>query len=260
MNDFKKDPEESPLILIVDDDPDYLYMIDLGLKADCQILKADNGRSGLEKALEHMPDLVVTDLMMPGMDGIELCRQLKAHVETSHIPVIVLTAKTSVESQVEGLEAGADDYVTKPFNKLLLKTRVHNLLQSRQLLRERFSRDFMVPNQPFIESSPEQAFLKQTFAVLEKYYQDPEFTTELFAEELNMSVRTLHRKLKALTGETPSKLIWSVRLKKAAALLQSSDLRISDVAYKVGYIESSHFSRQFRQHYGKTPSEYRSES
>jgi DNA-binding response OmpR family regulator len=258
LKDNEANAEGIPVILVVDDDPDYRYMITLGLRGDFQVLEAANGIVGMDMAREHLPDLVVTDLMMPGMDGIELCRQLKTHVETSHIPVIMLTAKTSVESQVEGLEMGADDYVTKPFNQLLLKTRIQNLLQSRQLLRERFSRGLVAANPSDVESSPDHEFLKKTFSVLEEQYQDPEFTVELFAVEMNMSLRTLHRKLKALTDETPSKLIWNIRLEKAAALLLSTDLRISDVAYNVGYTESSHFSRQFRQHFGMTPSEYRS--
>ena len=246
-----------PLVLVVEDEDDYLWLISSGLTDDYSVIEARDGKEGLEKAVEHVPDLVLTDLMMPVMDGVELCRRLKANVETSHIPVIMLTAKSAVEDQVEGLESGADDYVTKPFNMLLLKTRIQNLLDTRRLLRERFSQGLKSSDGSPAGRTLDQEFLDKAFGVLEAECVKHDFTAEQFAQELNMSLRSLHRKLKALTDETPAKLIWNTRLKRAAELLRSTDLNITRIAYDVGYIESSHFSRQFREHFGMSPSEYR---
>jgi len=259
-NEREEMPEEIPLVLVVEDDVEFLSFIISELEESYRIISAVQGREGLRLAREHVPDLVVTDLMMPIMGGAELCQKLKSDPETSHIPVIMLTAKASVESQIEGLETGADDYITKPLIIELLLIRMKNLLETRKLLRERFNLDFRGPGRPSIESSPDQDFLKKVFDVLEDHASDHEFTAEIFAHRMNISLRTLHRKLKALTDETPSKLIWNVRLKKAAALLRSSDLRITEIAYEVGFMESGHFSRQFKQFFGSSPSEYRAES
>lgn len=252
--------EEIPLILVVEDDVDFLYFMVSELEEVYQVISATQGRDGLRLAQEHYPDLVVTDLMMPIMDGAELCRELRACSETAHIPIIMLTAKSSVESQIQGLEVGADDYLTKPLVVELLLIKIKNLLETRRLLRERFSKEFMVPSRPSIEFHPDQAFLQRAFNILEKNATDHQFTAEILAKMLNMSLRTLHRKLKALTGETPSRLIWNVRLKKAADLLRFSDLRITEIAHEVGFMESGHFSRQFKHLFGVSPSEYRAES
>ncbi|VGO23559.1 response regulator transcription factor [Pontiella sulfatireligans] len=253
----KEQANDLPRVLVVEDDVDFRWYIAFGLKSDYDVLQAADGQDGLDKAREYIPDLIVTDLMMPVMDGISFCREVKSNPETSHIPVIMLTAKTSVQSQVEGLQTGADDYVTKPFNMALLVARIHNLLESRRKLRERFIQDVMVPNQPQMELSPDQEFLRKIFEVLETHCADTDFSVELFAMKLNVGLRTLSRKLKALTGLTPAKMIWNVRLKKAAALLASSELRVTDIAYDVGFSDAAHFSRYFKQFYGMSPSEYR---
>jgi DNA-binding response OmpR family regulator len=261
MNDEQENAlEEVPLILVIEDDVDFLSFMVSELEESYRVISATQGRDGLRMAQECFPDLVITDLMMPIMGGEELCHELKTGTETSHIPVIMLTAKSSVESQIQGLETGADDYITKPLIIELLLIRMKNLLETRKLLRERFSRDFKIPGKPNMDSSPDQAFLQKAFDVLEAHASDHEFTAEIFAHQLNISLRTLHRKLNALTDETPSKLIWNVRLKKAAALLSSSDLRITEIAHEMGFSESGHFSRQFKQFFGSSPSEYRAES
>jgi DNA-binding response OmpR family regulator len=249
--------DDPPLILVVEDDPDLRMILVSKLSGDYAVIEAENGKEGMDKAIESIPDLIITDVMMPLMDGLELCREIKARVDTSHIPVIMLTAKTMLDSQIEGLETGADDYVTKPFSMKLLKIRIGNLLETRRLLRERFSRDFKVPNDPKTGSSLDQDFLKRAFDLLEDHFSEHDFTAELFAENMNMSLSSLHRKLKALIGDTPAKLIWNARLKKAAGLLKKTDLRVTEIAFEVGFVESSHFSRQFRQLYGMTPSEFR---
>lgn len=251
---------EEATLLVVEDDEDMLFFISSGLEENYQIIEAVNGQDGLLKAHEYIPDLVVTDLMMPVMDGIELCRQLKTHSETSHIPVIMLTAKKSLESQIEGLETGADDYITKPFHMVLLEARIKNLLRIRQLLREQYSKPFMTGQQRSFTGSPlDQEFMSRVLKAVQKNYSDWEFKSEELASLLNMSARTLQRKLKAVTGQTPSGFINEYRMVQAAELLQKTDASITDIAFQVGYDESSHFTRMFKKVYDVSPSQYRTD-
>ncbi|VGO23541.1 response regulator transcription factor [Pontiella sulfatireligans] len=252
---------EKPTLLVVEDDSDMQRLIELELMDEYQVVTAGNGRVGLEKALESIPDLVITDLMMPVMDGVELCRELKSNTHTSHIPVIMLTAKDSVESQIQGLETGADDYVTKPFHMGLLKVRIHNLLESRRVLRERLGVEFSsMSEQALPESVMERDFLAQALRVVEEHMGEPTFNPDHFAEEMHMSVSTLHRKMKAITNHTPMKMINEVRLKTAARLLAESSLNITEIAYEVGVDGSTQFGRLFKAQYGVTPSQYRADS
>jgi len=268
---------EKPILLVVEDDSDMLRLIYLELKDSYQVLTAANGREGMGKALETIPDLVITDLMMPVMDGIELCQKLKEHMHTSHIPVIMLTAKSSVGSQIEGLGVGADDYVTKPFNMILLKARVHNLLETRRFLREKFRRLARRVAPQKQEEGPGKAgfnlFEKKDFhgrldhefwdamcRVVEQSYQDPEFSVELLALQLDMSERSVQRKIKAMAGLTPVQLIGECRLKKAAALLRDPSTQVTDIAFQVGFGDLSHFYRVFKKQFGMSPARYRAEN
>ena len=255
MNLGKKPEPEQPLILVVEDDADLLWYIASELRDDYTVETAVNGREGLDKAVDEIPDLVVTDLMMPIMDGTELCRELKTHPATSHVPVIILTAKTAVKDQVEGLESGADDYVTKPFHMQILKARIHNLLETRRMLRERFSRDLQ--NEEIPESKVDKAFMRRAVRLVEKNFTDPEFKPEAFADQLKIGVRSLQRKLKSLADTTPARFISEIRMKRAAHLLAESKLTVTEIAFEVGCEDSSHFARVFKQHYGITPSKYR---
>lgn len=251
---------ERPSLLVVEDDSDMLRLIDLELSDQYQVVSAVNGRDGVAKALETIPDLVVTDLMMPVMDGIELCRILKADRHTSHIPVIMLTAKDSVESQIEGLETGADDYVTKPFHMGLLKVRIHNLLENRRVLREQLGREFSeMRDHALPEGVMERDFLTQAIRVVEDHMGEAAFNPDHLAEHMNMSVSTLHRKMKALTDRTPMKMINEVRLGMAAKLLAESSLNITEIAFEVGFDGSTQFGRSFKAQYGVTPSQYRAD-
>jgi CheY-like chemotaxis protein/AraC-like DNA-binding protein len=250
---------EAPLILVVEDDIDILSFIALELMEDYQVVKAVDGQEGLLKALEHIPDLVVTDLMMPRMDGITLCRKLKTNPDTSHIPVVMLTAKTSDESQLEGLKTGADDYVTKPFNIVLLQARIANLLETRRVLREQLRRKFSQGEHPlFAENTPDREFLERATHVVEGHYSDWDFHAEAFAAALGMSLRTLQRKLKAVVNLSPAGFISEFRMKRAAELLALTSYTVTEIAFKVGYDESSSFSRVFKKHFKMSPSTYRS--
>ena len=271
QNNESNDPidhsEELPVILLVEDDADYRLLVASDLEEDYQVVEAAHGKQGLEKALETMPDLVVTDLMMPVMDGIELCRRLKAGVETAHIPVVMLTAKTAVESQVEGLRSGADDYVTKPFNMMLLRARISNLLETRRLLRRHVAREFACSagedpisemlEMPELRSGLDRTFLENLCRILKAHYTDLGFNTDSLATELNMSQRSMQRKIKACVDLTPVQLIAEYRLKKAEALLKDPEMHVTDVAFEVGFGDLSHFYRVFKKKHDMNPSQYR---
>lgn len=248
---------ESDSILIVEDDLDLNTFLLDELGEEFEVYSASDGREGLALAQKHLPDLVVTDLMMPEMDGIELCKYLKQGPDTAHIPVIMLTAKSDVTDQVKGLQTGADDYVTKPFVFELLQARIRNLLENRRILRERLRKELLNDQSSTPEIFSDQSFMEKMLKVLEEHSPESDFSAEDLAKVMGMSISTLHRKLKSLTGETPARLIWQIRLKKAAKLLNETDLRITEIAFMVGYTDSNHFGRQFKQQYGRTPSEYR---
>jgi CheY-like chemotaxis protein/AraC-like DNA-binding protein/two-component sensor histidine kinase len=256
---LKTETGEVPQILIVEDDEDIRNFIVEGLEPFYSVETAENGAIGLQKAKEFVPDLVVTDVMMPEMDGTAMCRELKTRLETSHIPVVMLTAKAALESQVEGLKTGADDYVIKPFHMELLQVRIANLLESRRLLREKFCREYSVLTPKIPENTPESKFLEKALSVLEEHYSDWEFNRDGFAAGLHMTVRTLHRKLKAVADRTPADFISEFRMIRGAELLKGSSGSITDIAFLVGYDNSSNFARMFKRFYKLSPSEYRKE-
>ncbi len=250
--------EETPLILVVEDDEDIRSFITDGLGPDYRIETADNGAAGLQIAKDQVPDLIITDLMMPVMDGIALCRELKTSLETSHIPVVMLTAKTSLEHQMEGLKTGADDYVTKPFHMELLRARVANLLESRRLLRENFLKEYSVGAAAVQENVSEREFLEEASRIVEKYIDDTGFNLQVFADEFNMSLSSLKRKVKAVTGRTPNVFIQEYRISRAADLLRTTSEPVSEIAYRTGFDEPANFSKMFKKYLGKSPSQYRS--
>ncbi len=255
-----KEPEkEIYTLLVVEDDPELCEFIASGLEEEgFKALRASNGKEALEMALNHLPDLVLTDIMMPVMSGIELCNELKSNMMTSHIPVIMLTAKNSVESQIEGLEIGADDYVTKPFHMALLELRIHNLLKQRSLLRKKFQHEFLQLDRSFSGQAEDRKFLEHAYKIVEEGCGDPDFRPEDFADALNLGMRSLQRKLKNAIDSTPMKFISEVRMAEAAKLLAGSDQTVTDIAFKVGCDDSSNFSKLFKQHFDMTPSQYRS--
>jgi DNA-binding response OmpR family regulator len=258
-NAIQNEESGQPLVLVVEDDVDILSFIAMEFAEDYRVLKAADGHEGLELALEHMPDLVVTDLMMPAMDGIELCRQLKGNPITAHIPVIMLTARTSQENQLEGLNTGADDYVTKPFNIVLLQARVANLLEGRRRLRAQFAQNFaagglLTP----LGNGRDEEFIEHAAQVVGEHYSDWNFRSEEFAAALGMSLRTLQRKLKDETGLSTGGFIAEFRMRRATELLALTSRTVTEIAFEVGYDESSSFSRVFKKRFNMSPSEYRS--
>lgn len=251
--------EEAPLLLIVEDDADIREFICDGLKETYRLITAGNGRAGLELARTEIPELMITDVMMPEMDGTELCRQVKAGLETSHIPVIMLTAKSALDSQLEGLKTRADDYITKPFHLELLQVRIANLLESRRVLREKFRNDYPELLPRSLEGQLDQEFFEKMNAVLKKHYADSEFTPEQFADALHMSLRTLQRKMKAVSGRTPMSFINAYRITRAAELLTRTSKTVTEITFEVGLTESSNFAKLFKKHLDQSPSDYRRE-
>ncbi len=245
-----------PSILLVEDSHDVrVYLYDL-LKSDYIIYQASNGKEGITIAQEKMPDLIISDVMMPEMDGMEFCRRVKTDWLTSHIPIIMLTAKASGESKIEGLETGADDYLTKPFNSKELFIRIKNLLEIRRKLREKFSKD--VSPKPEVPSpNPlDDEFIKKAFSLIEKNLDNVGFDNEAFAKEMFLSRMQLHRKLQAITGQTPGDFIRTFRLKRAAELLKENKLSVTQIAFEVGYNSPSQFTRAFTKQFNCTPTEY----
>jgi DNA-binding response OmpR family regulator len=246
---------EKPLLLIVEDDTDIRAFIISILKMEYQIIEAENGEIGIEKALKEIPDLIISDIMMPEVDGIQLCNTLKTNELTSHIPIILLTAKVGEENEIEGIKTGADVYVTKPFNSEKLKIRVEKLIENRRQLQKHFSKTLSI-NPEISITSAESEFLKRLQTVLDEHITDPEFTSDRFGKLMLMSRTQLHRKLKAITAMSASEFIRSQRLKLAIRLMQESDASISEIAYQVGFNTPSYFSKCFKEVYNCTPNEY----
>ncbi|MCK4345541.1 MAG: tetratricopeptide repeat protein [Bacteroidales bacterium] len=251
-----KPEEEFPLVLTVEDHADIRVHIREHLEDSFCIMEAEDGVMGLDKAVENIPDLIITDLMMPKMDGVEMCKKLKTDERTSHIPVIMLTAKASVEDRVEGLETGADAYVTKPFNIKELEVRVRKLIEQRKKLRERFSREITLEPKDIAITSADEKFLQRAMAIVEDHMADFEFEVRKFQDEIGMSRMQLFRKLKALTDQTPTEFIRTFRLKRAAKLIEQKFGNIAQITFEVGFNNLSYFAKCFKELYGVTPSEY----
>ena len=246
------------VVLLVEDNADMRLYIRSHLGTEYRLLEAADGAEGLALAREAIPDLIISDLMMPEMNGLQLCQALKADANTDHIPVIMLTAKADVDSRLEGLEAGADDYVTKPFVVRELKTRIANLLRSRQLLQQHYTmaeQPGISPDQVITPSEKQNMFLQSLQQVIEQHLSDDAFQVSDLAASVAMGERHLQRKLRALTGETPNGLIRRYRLQCAAQMLQAGSTT-SQVCFAVGFSNASYFARCFKQLYGCTPSEY----
>jgi signal transduction histidine kinase/CheY-like chemotaxis protein/AraC-like DNA-binding protein len=245
-----------PLILIVEDNEDMRKFIKESIGQDLRILESSNGYDGFEIAINNIPDLVISDVLMPEMNGIELCEKLKVDERTSHIPVILLTARSATENKVEGLETGADDYITKPFSTAELQARINNLIKQRKNLRKQYRKEIIFDPKDMAVTSMDEKFLIKAFGIIEQHISDYKFTVEGFAKEIGYSRMQLHRKIHALTDQSANELIRSYRLKKAARLLVKKSGNISEVAYEVGFNNPSYFASSFKNLFGYSPSEY----
>lgn len=243
-------------ILLVEDNPELRTFIKDALEENYQVIESIHGAKGWESAVENIPDLIISDVMMPEMDGFELCRRLKTDARTSHIPVILLTAKTSTDHQVNGLQQGADIYLTKPFSIPVLELHIRNQLTSRETMRQKFSSEFTLQPKNIIINTIDEQFLNKAIQVIEDNMEDPAFGVQVLSTNMTMSQPVLYKKVKALTDMSVNDFIKSIRLKKAAQLLQQDGLTIYEIAYMVGYSDRKYFSKEFKKQFGTTPSEY----
>ncbi len=252
--------QDRALILIVEDDKDIRDYLKSCLENSYKIITAANGKRGITKAIKNIPDLIISDVMMPMVNGIELCNTLKIHELTSHIPIILLTAKGDDESELEGLEAMADDYMTKPFKSRILETRIANLIALRKALQSRYSQNIAHEVKDIAITSLDEKFLNKVESVLHENLTDSSFDAENFSKKMLMSRMQLHRKLKALTGLSTTEFIRSQRLKCSMALLQKSGNTISEIAYQTGFSTPSYFIKCFKKSYHCTPTEYQNKA
>ena len=251
-----QNPDNKARVLIVDDNTDMLdYMTEI-LQDGYNVIKAKNGEEALKKALKRIPDIVISDVMMPGTNGFQLCKNLKNNFITSHIPVVLLTAKAGIENKIEGTKCGADDYIVKPFNEELLLLRIENLLSDRKKLKEKYSQTQRKEIIELATNNADEQFLRQIDKILHKHLSDSDFTASEFAGMLHVSRMQLHRKLKALTGLSTTEFIRSQRLKKASEIIKNTDISISEVCYEVGFNSPAYFSKCFKDVFGCSPSEY----
>jgi signal transduction histidine kinase/ligand-binding sensor domain-containing protein/DNA-binding response OmpR family regulator len=249
--------EEKALVLVVEDHVELRTFLVSGLKASYRVLEARDGQEGLEIAQKEVPDLVLSDVMMPRLDGVELCERLKSDDRTSHVPIILLTAKTEAESRRAGLEVGADDYLGKPFDLEELEIRMTNLIEQRRKLAERYARRVagLAPDAMPVTSADER-FLARAREVVDEHLDDPQLDVDTLCREIGLSRAQLHRKLKALTGCSTKEFVRIHRLQRAASLLKGRFGNVTEVAYAVGFQSLSYFSRVFREQYGVAPSEF----
>ncbi|HEY3384994.1 MAG TPA: ATP-binding protein, partial [Saprospiraceae bacterium] len=249
-----------PIVLIVEDHPEVLQYVASCLADEYTILSAKDGNEGLRLAYERVPDLIISDVMMPGKDGFELCNILKTDIQTSHIPIILLTGRGDHEAMMEGIGRGADAYVTKPFDPEELLLRVRKLLELRSTLSQYYRQHATTQNPETIQqsSAKENEFLQKIRAFVEEHLNDSRFNMDMLCHQMAMSHPQLHRKITALTGESTGKFVRSVRLAKALELLRHSDLTISEIAYETGFSEPGYFTKVFSKEFNSSPTEYRS--
>jgi signal transduction histidine kinase/DNA-binding response OmpR family regulator len=251
-----KKSDKKKTIVVVEDNEDLRFYLKDNLKDQYHVEEATNGKEGWEKIKQLNPDLVVSDIMMPLMDGVELAEKIKSETLTAHIPVILLTAMGSEEKQLEGLKVGVNDYVTKPFNFQILASKIRNLLAQQKLLQRKFQKQIEVNPQEVTITPVDEKFLKQAMECVEKNVDNVDFSVEDLSDEMCMSRATLYRKILSITGKAPLEFIRIVRLKRAAQLLEKSGMTISEVAFKVGFNNPKNFTKLFKEEFNVLPSQY----
>ncbi|GGZ25185.1 hybrid sensor histidine kinase/response regulator [Echinicola pacifica] len=249
-----------PSILVTEDNRELRQHICAVLREKYNVYEAGNGEAGLVAAMSHSVDLIISDIMMPKMDGIEFCQALKSNIRTSHIPVILLTAKTSENYQKSGFKTGADAYITKPFDMEILGLRIANLIDSRRRLIEKFKQELILQPKEVTASSADEEFLARAIEVMEEHMRNADFNAAGFVTEMGMSRSVVYRKLKDLTDQSISEFIRTIRLKRAAQLLQQTDMTISEIAFELGFNDLKYFRESFKSVYNCPPSSYRNQA
>ena len=259
MNPLEEDFEEAhldesgkPLVLIIEDNRDVARYIASCIDPYYRVVQAENGQTGLSKCIELIPDIVITDIMMPEMDGLALTQSIKKDIRTNHIPLLILTAKSSKEDRLDGLQLGADAFITKPFDEQELLSKLKNFIQLRDAIHQ--SINTPEADKKEMEKNP---FLVQVDIIIEKNFENSHFTIAQLCRDIGLSRMQLHRKLKALTNLTTATYIREFRFRKAKRLLSGANLNVSEVAYQCGFSDPSQFSRSFSQRFGESPSDYK---
>ena len=243
-------------LLIVDDNKDLLTYMSQSLANEYSILTATNGQEALDALGTNDIGIIVSDVVMPGIDGLELCRKVKTDIETSHIPVVLLTANTMTSDELQGLEAGADDYITKPFSMDILRQRISRLVERSRNQHERFAREMEIEPSEITVTSLDEQFITRAIKTVEEHISEPDYSVEQLSSEMGVHRAQLYKKLYHLTGKTPQQFIRVLRLKRGRQLLEQSGLYISEVAYKVGFNSPRIFSKYFKEEFGITPKEF----
>jgi signal transduction histidine kinase/DNA-binding response OmpR family regulator len=247
---------ERQLILIAEDNDDLRFYLKDNLLGNFEILEAANGDAALKMVQKYMPDLIISDIMMPGMDGVELCGRIKTDKTLCHIPLILLTARSSEQQQLKGLEMGADDYITKPFSFQILEAKINNILTSRQRMRQVFKSKLQIEPNDIAVTSLDEQLMHKVLGLVEKNMANADYTIELMSHDLGMSRTLLYKKILALTGKPPLEFLRLLRLKRAAVLLSKSQLNVSEIAFQVGFNDPKYFSKHFKNEFGVIPSKY----
>lgn len=248
--------DENPTLLVVEDNPDIRHYIAKAFSSSFKIAEASDGKEALEIAMETTPDLIISDVNMPNMDGFALCEKLKTDERTSHISVILLTAYSGEEKQQQGFSSGADDYVIKPFNVDILRQKIKNIISTRHNLIEKFSGSTSLDATKLTSNSADAKFMKKAIEVIESNLDNSDFSVEDFSDEFRMSRRNLLRKIKSVTGLSVNEFVKNIRMKKSVYLLQDAEMNISEVAYAVGFSDPKYFSKCFKEQFGKSPSDF----
>ena len=256
IKSVKEHSKETPLLLIVEDNRELQDYLVTFFSYDYRILTANNGKEGLEQAIKNIPSIIISDLMMPEMNGIEMCKKLKTDINTSHIPILILTAKAGLENEKEGLETGADEFILKPFNIEVLKLRLDNILRTKQQWFQKFRTNSNSKTWKELSNKLDQKFIEKSINIIKKNFDSTEFSVEKFALEIGMSRSALFLKLKSITGQSTSEFIRTIRLNKAAKLIESGKYSITEIIYMVGFSDPKYFRTCFKKHFDCTPSSY----
>ncbi len=258
-SELSADEEEAgatgrPTVLVIDDNADIRHYVKTLLAEEYQVLDAPEAATGIRLAMKYVPDVIVSDVMMPGMDGVECCRRLKTELQTCHIPVILLTACSLDEQRIQGYNGGADSYISKPFNSQLLLSRIRNLIDSRRQLRQFFGDNQTLAKENI--SDMDKDFVSRFKALVEEKMGDAELNVEDLGKDMGLSRVQLYRKLKSLTNYAPNELLRQARLKKAASLFASSEMTIAEIAYEVGFSSPSYFTKCYKEQFGESPTDF----
>lgn len=254
--DHDTKPEDKETILVIDDNQDIRDYVRSVLQEKYNVIEAANGQEGVQQAMKYVPDAIICDVMMPVMDGMECCRRLKSELQTSHIPVMMLTAYAVDEQKIKGYECGADSYISKPFSAQLLTVRLRNLIENRQRLQNFFSDGVKAPTQKAPVAELDKGFMEKLHRLINDRLSDPNLSIEDLGEEIGLSRVQLYRKTKALCGHAPNELLRIARLKRASALLASTEKTVAEITYEVGFSSPSYFTKCYKEYFGENPTDF----